>query len=143
MGQTQPAWGERIMSIRVSCPSCTAIIKAPDAAAGKRAKCPKCGTAIQIPATVALSTAVAERPSASAPLVQSQPQSLAVNEVLGDEYVRMSILCRICLRPGEAVQALRGDARPSLACGGRVTAHGGKCQRERRSRNGRSANHRG
>jgi predicted Zn finger-like uncharacterized protein len=37
------------MSIVVVCPSCSANIKAPDAAAGKRVKCPKCTSTIQVP----------------------------------------------------------------------------------------------
>jgi predicted Zn finger-like uncharacterized protein len=38
------------MSIVVTCPSCSANIKAPDAAAGKRVKCPKCTSTIEVPA---------------------------------------------------------------------------------------------
>jgi predicted Zn finger-like uncharacterized protein len=38
------------MSIVVTCPSCSANIKAPDAAAGKRVKCPKCTSTIAVPA---------------------------------------------------------------------------------------------
>ncbi len=38
------------MSIPVKCPSCSAKMNAPDAAAGKRVKCPKCAAAILVPA---------------------------------------------------------------------------------------------
>lgn len=38
------------MSIAITCPSCSANIKAPDAAAGKRVKCPKCTSTIEVPA---------------------------------------------------------------------------------------------
>ena len=38
------------MSIVVTCPSCAANIKAPDAAAGKKVKCPKCTSTIAVPA---------------------------------------------------------------------------------------------
>jgi predicted Zn finger-like uncharacterized protein len=38
------------MSIVVTCPNCSANIKAPDAAAGKRVKCPKCTSTIEVPA---------------------------------------------------------------------------------------------
>jgi predicted Zn finger-like uncharacterized protein len=41
------------MSIAVTCPSCSANIKAPDAAAGKRVKCPKCTSTITVPAAEA------------------------------------------------------------------------------------------
>jgi len=37
------------MSIVVTCPSCSATLKAPDAAAGKRLKCPKCTSTIEVP----------------------------------------------------------------------------------------------
>lgn len=37
------------MSIKVSCSSCNSVFKAPDNAAGKKAKCPQCGGTIQIP----------------------------------------------------------------------------------------------
>ena len=38
------------MPIPVSCISCNATLKAPDAAAGKKARCPKCGNTMPIPA---------------------------------------------------------------------------------------------
>jgi predicted RNA-binding Zn-ribbon protein involved in translation (DUF1610 family) len=38
--------------IQVTCPSCSSSFKAPDSAAGKRAKCPKCAGVIEIPAAV-------------------------------------------------------------------------------------------
>jgi Domain of unknown function (DUF4282) len=38
------------MPIVVTCPSCSANLKAPDAAAGKRVKCPKCSSTIEVPA---------------------------------------------------------------------------------------------
>jgi len=38
------------MPIVVTCPSCSANLKAPDAAAGKRVKCPKCTSTIEVPA---------------------------------------------------------------------------------------------
>ena len=38
------------MSIVVTCPSCSANIKAPDAAAGNAVKCPKCTSTIEVPA---------------------------------------------------------------------------------------------
>lgn len=37
------------MSIRVSCPSCSASFKVKDEYAGKRGKCPQCGNPIRIP----------------------------------------------------------------------------------------------
>lgn len=39
------------MSIRFACPSCSAKINAPDAAAGKSSKCPHCQHAVTIPST--------------------------------------------------------------------------------------------
>ena len=37
------------MPISVNCPHCGKRLKAPDSAAGKRAKCPGCGKAVQLP----------------------------------------------------------------------------------------------
>jgi len=37
------------MPIVVTCPSCSANLKAPDAAAGKRVKCPKCTSSVEVP----------------------------------------------------------------------------------------------
>jgi hypothetical protein len=42
------------MPIQLSCPSCAASIKAPDAAAGKTARCPKCKVPIPIPGSQAV-----------------------------------------------------------------------------------------
>lgn len=38
------------MPISCECPSCGKRLKAPDSAAGKRAKCPQCGNPVEIPA---------------------------------------------------------------------------------------------
>ncbi|MFN0051574.1 MAG: hypothetical protein ACKV0T_05245 [Planctomycetales bacterium] len=40
------------MPISVECPSCGKRLKAPDSAAGKKAKCPQCGTPVPIPEMV-------------------------------------------------------------------------------------------
>lgn len=37
------------MSISTECPECGKRLKAPDTAAGRKAKCPQCGTAVRIP----------------------------------------------------------------------------------------------
>ena len=37
------------MSIEFNCPYCTAAIRVPDTASGKRGTCPKCGTKLQVP----------------------------------------------------------------------------------------------
>jgi hypothetical protein len=57
------------MSVAVSCPSCSAKLQAPDAAAGRRVKCPKCQTPIPVPggaapAPKASGRAAADKPSA-------------------------------------------------------------------------------
>ncbi len=38
------------MPIVVTCPSCSATLKAPDNAAGRKLKCPKCTSVIEVPA---------------------------------------------------------------------------------------------
>ena len=41
------------MPIDVGCPKCAGRLKAPDSAAGKRAKCPRCGATVDVPAVAA------------------------------------------------------------------------------------------
>lgn len=43
------------MPISVTCPTCNARTRAPDVAAGRRARCPKCGTSVAVPARENLS----------------------------------------------------------------------------------------
>ena len=51
------------MPIDIVCPSCTAKLRAPDNAAGRRTKCPKCGNAVVVPAAAENATvATPQRP---------------------------------------------------------------------------------
>jgi hypothetical protein len=52
------------MPIAVTCPGCSARMKAPDAAAGKKVKCPKCQGAITVPGSAQFE--VVDEPSAPA-----------------------------------------------------------------------------
>jgi Protein of unknown function (DUF1559) len=58
------------MPITVSCPSCHAVLRAPDTAAGKKIRCPKCSGVTQVPAT-AISRASAETLPSSPALAKS------------------------------------------------------------------------
>lgn len=61
------------MPISVQCPSCSAKLNAPDAAAGKRVKCPKCQTVVPIPAADPIEAAeVVDEPAP--PPVKRKPE---------------------------------------------------------------------
>lgn len=51
------------MPIVVTCDSCTAKLRAPEAVAGRKLKCPKCGTPILVPAGSAAKAAPASKPA--------------------------------------------------------------------------------
>ena len=51
------------MPIAVTCPECSAKMKAPDAAAGKKVKCPKCGEMLTVPAAQAEFEVVEDEPA--------------------------------------------------------------------------------
>jgi len=52
-----------VKSIHINCPACGAGAKAPDQAAGRKAKCPKCGALIPIPSSsVDATSSVADSP---------------------------------------------------------------------------------
>src|SRR5690349_19559292 len=50
------------MSISVPCPGCGRKLKAPDAAAGKRARCPDCQTVVTLPAVAGIGLTAAQSP---------------------------------------------------------------------------------
>jgi hypothetical protein len=52
------------MPIKVPCPKCGKSLRAPDAAAGKKARCPACKTVVQLPGAAAV---------AAVPLVAAEP----------------------------------------------------------------------
>ncbi len=58
------------MSIAVVCSTCASTCKAPDSAAGRKAKCPKCGASLAIPESP---SAVANSPQ---PVVARAPESV-------------------------------------------------------------------
>ena len=70
------------MPIAVACKACSAKFKAPDAAAGRRARCPKCGEPILIPAVTAPAKAAGNSDqvrakSAAAPVAAPLPAVVA------------------------------------------------------------------
>ncbi len=59
------------MALSIRCPSCAKTLKAPDSAAGKKAKCPACGTVLSVPKPEAVGVPVAGEttlPSAPRPV---------------------------------------------------------------------------
>ncbi|MBM3982997.1 MAG: hypothetical protein FJ304_22535, partial [Planctomycetes bacterium] len=56
--------------IEVSCPNCSAKLKAPDGMAGKKAKCKKCGTGFRVPGPAPAAESASE---GAAPSVLAMP----------------------------------------------------------------------
>jgi hypothetical protein len=55
------------MPIEVSCTNCSALLRAPDAAAGKKIKCPKCETIVPVPAAGGEAATIKPTPSTAPP----------------------------------------------------------------------------
>jgi len=128
------------MPISVACSTCGSKIKAPDSAAGKKAKCPKCGASLVVPLT---DTSTAASEHVAAPLtnvappppavVQSRPPVAAIQEVLpsrqavdykdcpfcGEEVLTTALKCKHCgetLDPAlRTAEEPRSRRRPSAA----------------------------
>lgn len=90
------------MPISVECPACGKRLKAPDSAAGKRAKCPQCGKPVQIPEQVYDAEEVAEEPD----------ESFGFQDPNLDEY---------------AAPAAE-DRKPCPACGEMIVSTAAKCR---------------
>ena len=95
------------MPIQVTCPSCSGAFKAPDSAAGKKAKCPKCGGVIQIPAAVPAEEVYEAEEAAPRPFDDDDfevepPASLPAADdrkpcpMCGEMIARDAVKCRYC-----------------------------------------------
>jgi DNA-directed RNA polymerase subunit M/transcription elongation factor TFIIS len=96
--------------ISCQCPSCGKRLKAPDSAAGKKAKCPQCGSSVPIPAEKVY----------EAEEVSGDEVSAGEAE---DEYGVQS--------PGEvegAASPVEPDRRPCPACGEMIARAAVKCR---------------
>lgn len=72
------------MSIVFQCPGCTATLRVPESAAGKRAKCPRCGAIVPVPEAGVTPSAPERLPEATsapaAPAAEQDAQAGAVTE---------------------------------------------------------------
>ncbi len=94
------------MPIQVTCPSCKAMFKASDSAAGKKAKCPKCGGAIEIPAAVPAEEVFDAEPDT--------PRQFDEDD--------------FAVEPPHALPAETGDRRPCPMCGEMIARDAVKCR---------------
>jgi len=113
--------------IQVSCPSCHGSFKAPDSAAGKKAKCPKCGGVIEIPTPVVAEPvyeAVEQpvRPFGEDDFEVEPPPELPAQDTLkpcpmcGEMIQRDAVKCRYC---GEVFDpVLRAKQKRKSSSGG-------------------------
>jgi hypothetical protein len=102
------------MPIAAQCGSCQKKFKAPDNAAGKKAKCPQCGGVIQIPALEAPKPAASDDHSVAeeAPAAAAAPAAPAADTsgcpACGAELAAKAVLCVDCgfdLRTGKKFEA--------------------------------------
>jgi hypothetical protein len=96
------------MPIQVTCPSCSGSFKAPDSAAGKKAKCPKCASVIEIPGSEPAEEILDAEEALPPPTedsdlaVEPSPAALAVAQnrqpcpMCGEMIQRHAVKCRFC-----------------------------------------------
>ena len=117
-------WGFN-MSIPVACPSCGKGLKAPDSAAGKRAKCPACGHAVTIPEVVQEAGEVIEQLAARPVPGAAEPPEIR-GPAEADEY---RIAARTAPELPQAAAPLGGEnRRPCPMCKEMIVATAVKCR---------------
>ncbi|MGD9632027.1 MAG: hypothetical protein AB7G28_15275 [Pirellulales bacterium] len=94
------------MPIQVTCPSCSSSFKAPDSAAGKKAKCPKCAGTIEIPA--------------AAPAEEIVDAEIAPNRPFDDDD--------FAVEPPAAVTVAAADRKNCPMCGELIQKDAVKCR---------------
>src|SRR5205085_12524631 len=104
------------MSIPVTCPSCAARFKAPDSAAGRKAKCAKCGASLVVGqlATVAATeqpilAEVADDEFFNSIEQHIAPQTTKRCRFCGEEILATAIKCKHC---GEMLDQRAATAQP-------------------------------
>ena len=75
------------MPINVTCPSCSATLRAPDTAAGKQIKCPKCQTVITVPGATAPPESQMS-PAPPPPMASAAPAKAVVPDYEEDDRPR-------------------------------------------------------
>ena len=93
------------MPISVTCNNCGSNIKAPDNAAGKKAKCPRCQGELQIPSTqIAVAPKTIARPVQPAPKQDMVPATIPATELkhykecpfCSEEIAHTAKICKHC-----------------------------------------------
>jgi DNA-directed RNA polymerase subunit M/transcription elongation factor TFIIS len=105
--------GNISMSISTECPECGKHLKAPDSAAGRKAKCPQCGAAVPIPEPVYEAEEVFDEPGAGANYGDVESADAEGYELSAPPPRRSS--------PDE-------DRRPCPMCGEMIKASAVKCR---------------
>jgi DNA-directed RNA polymerase subunit RPC12/RpoP len=90
------------MPIEFSCPECAALIRTPDATAGKKGKCPNCATIVRIPGGATAVSPKAETPTSAAKPAAEQA-----------ETGPLEFFCSIC---GQIVRTPRSAAGKKGKC---------------------------
>jgi predicted RNA-binding Zn-ribbon protein involved in translation (DUF1610 family) len=94
------------MPIQVTCTSCSGAFKAPDSAAGKKAKCPQCATVIEIPG--------------GDPAEEILDAEEAMPHPVGDSD--------LVVEPSRAALAAGDERRPCPMCGEMIQRNAVKCR---------------
>ncbi|MBW3539868.1 MAG: hypothetical protein KY476_06330 [Planctomycetes bacterium] len=102
------------MSIKATCSGCGKVLKAPDSAAGRRAKCPACGAPIEIPAAEPVY-------DAEEIFDEDDTYGLGANDELGDE-------AEPPIAPPRRKPAGDGKRKPCPMCGEMIAATAAKCR---------------
>jgi hypothetical protein len=76
------------MPINVTCPSCSATLRAPDTAVGKQIKCPKCQTVITVPGASALPESQMKPAAPPPPMASAAPAKAVVPDYDEDDRPR-------------------------------------------------------
>jgi hypothetical protein len=100
------------MTINAFCPTCSAKIKAPDTAHGRRVKCPSCNSPFVVSATGSETPVASSRPEFPKPLLEVITCPYCHASVGNDpRYAGMAVGCPICqgqfVMPGASDSSLR------------------------------------
>lgn len=100
-------------TLRIECPTCSKVIRAPKSMAGKKGKCPGCGNRIQIPGAKSQSETPSEasppeRPRAS---TAASPPAISIDTSAADQTVASS---KVPANVSAGIQVLESRATPAV-----------------------------